>query len=140
MHEETVFTRVVSGDLPSYSVYEDDTTYAFLDIDPHAPGHTLVVPKTPYVRLQDIPKEEVLALFEVLWELITAVERGVDADATTLILNNGEAADQEIPHVHWHIVPRFEDDGTLIEYHPLVDRELTDEEMESLAAAIRDAQ
>lgn len=138
MSDETVFTRIVSGDLPSFTVYEDETTYAFLDTDPHAPGHTLVIPKTPYVHLQEIPKDEAVDLFGTLWELIPRIERAVDADATTLTLNNGGAADQEIAHVHWHIVPRFEDDGTLVEYHPLLDGKLTDTEMDSIAAAIRD--
>lgn len=137
MNKESTFTRIISGELPSHTIYEDETIYAFLDADPHASGHTLVIPKQPYERLHELPKEEAMHLFETLWELVPIIESAVEADATTLVLNNGPAADQEIPHVHWHIVPRFESDGTLVEYTPLIDGTLTKAEMDTIAANIR---
>ena len=137
MSEETLFTKIVAGEIPSYTVYEDETTYAFLDANPLAPGHTLVIPKEPYERLQDIPGEEAAELFGVLGEIAAAVEAAVGADATTVAVNNGEAAGQEVPHVHWHIIPQFAGNGAR-PIHALFDGvDLDDEEMAAIAEDIR---
>jgi histidine triad (HIT) family protein len=138
MSEETLFTKIVDGEVPSYTVYEDETTYAFLDVNPLAPGHTLVVPKKPYQRLNDMPSGEAADVFAVLGEIAEAVETAVDAPASTIALNNGEAAGQEVPHVHWHIVPQFEGEGRPI--HVMFDGvDLSDEEMSDIATRIRDS-
>ncbi|WP_254766203.1 HIT family protein [Salinilacihabitans rarus] len=107
----SIFTKIVEGEIPARVVYEDETTMAFLDANPLAPGHTLVVPKAEYERLNDVPPDVAADLYATLHELVPAVEEAVDADATTVAFNNGEAAGQEVPHVHGHIVPRFEGDG-----------------------------
>jgi len=138
MSEETLFTKIVEGEIPSYTVYEDETTYAFLDANPLAPGHTLVIPKEPYERLEDMPPATAADVFGVLGEISAAVETAVDADATTIAVNNGAAAGQEVPHVHWHIVPQFED-RTARPIHALFDgADLSDDEMERIASRIRD--
>ena len=140
MSEETLFTRIVDGEIPSYTVYEDETTYAFLDANPLAPGHTLVIPKEPYQHIQDLPEDVAADIGTTLTEVVPAVEAAVDADASTVAVNNGEASGQEVPHVHWHIVPRFEDDD-VGPIHALFDgADLSDAEMEDVAAAVRDAQ
>jgi len=138
MSNETTFTRIVAGDLPGYTVYEDDTTYGFLDANPVAPGHTLVIPREPYERFQELPPHIAADLTRAVQELVPAIEAAVGADASTLVLSNGPAAGQEIPHVHWHVVPQFEDETNLVEYRPMLDGHTTDSEMESIAAAIRD--
>lgn len=139
MSDETLFTKIVAGEIPSHTVYEDETTYAFLDANPLAPGHTLVIPKEPYERLQDIPRAETAEVFGVLGDLAEAVETAVGADATTIALNNGEAAGQEVPHVHWHIVPQFAGDRTR-PIHALFDGvELSETEMDNIAADIRES-
>ncbi|WP_254863909.1 HIT family protein [Halovivax gelatinilyticus] len=138
MTDETVFTRIVAGDLPSETIYADGTASAFLDANPVAPGHTLVVPNSPYRRLQEMPPEEASALLSTLYELVPAIERAVGADATTIVLNNGPEAGQEVAHVHWHVIPRFDDDGTLVEYHSLLEDGLDESERASIADAIRD--
>ena len=107
----TIFSQIIEGDIPARVVYEDETTIAFLDANPLAPGHTLVVPKDEYERLSDIPDDVATDLYATIHRLVPAVEESVDADATTVGFNNGEMAGQEIPHVHCHIVPRFEGDG-----------------------------
>jgi len=137
MAEETIFTQIVAGEIPSYTVYEDETTYAFLDANPLAPGHTLVIPKAPYERLDDMPREVAGDVFGTAATLAPAIQRAVDATATTLAINNGEDAGQEVPHVHLHIIPQFPEGGPK-SVHQLFDGvELSDEEMESIAAAIR---
>jgi len=140
MSEQTLFEKIVAGEIPSFTVYEDETTYAFLDANPLAPGHTLVIPKAPYERLQDVPAEEAADLFVVLGEVADAVEAAVDADATTIALNNGEAAGQEVPHLHWHVIPQFAGDSAR-PIHALFDgADLSEEEMEAIAGRIREGQ
>ena len=138
--EQTIFEQIIAGEIPSYTVYEDDTTYAFLDANPLAPGHTLVIPKHPYKRLNDIPAEEAGEIFGVISQLVDAVEDAVGADASTVAVNNGEEAGQEVPHVHWHIAPRFADDD-VGPIHRLFDgADLDDDEMEEIASEIRSDQ
>jgi histidine triad (HIT) family protein len=137
---ETLFTKIVNGEVPSDTVYEDETTYAFLDANPLAPGHTLVIPKEPYERLNEMPPEEAAEVFSVLGKIADAVEAAVDAPATTIALNNGEAAGQEVPHVHWHIIPQFED-GNARPIHVMFDgADLSDEERAEIAERIREQQ
>ncbi len=111
MPNDCIFCQIVSGDIPSRTVYEDDDIVAFLDANPLAPGHTLVIPKNHYETLGDLPDDEAEAVFGVLHALTPVVEDAVDADASNVAFNNGEAAGQEVPHVHGHVIPRFEDDG-----------------------------
>lgn len=138
--DRTIFEQIVDGEIPSYTVYEDETTYAFLDVNPLAPGHTLVIPKQPYERLNDMPPEEAADVFGVLSKIVPAVEAAVGADASTVAVNNGEEAGQEVPHVHWHIIPRFADDGAGPIHALFHGAELEDTEMERIASAIRDNQ
>ncbi|QLK24506.1 HIT family protein [Natrinema zhouii] len=107
----TIFSQIVEGEIPARIVYEDETTIAFLDANPLAPGHTLVIPKDEYERLNDVPEDVAADLYATIHRMVPAVEEAVDADATTVAFNNGEEAGQEVPHVHCHIVPRFEGDG-----------------------------
>ncbi|ELY64013.1 HIT family protein [Natronococcus jeotgali] len=107
----TIFSKIVAGEIPARIVYEDETTVAFLDANPLAPGHTLVIPREEYERLNDVPEDVATDLYATIHRLVPAVEDAVDADASTVAFNNGEAAGQEVPHVHCHIVPRFEGDG-----------------------------
>lgn len=107
----TIFSQIVEGEIPARVVYEDETTMAFLDANPLAPGHTLVIPKDEYERLNDVPDDVAADLYRTLQKTIPAVEEAVDAPASNVAFNNGEAAGQEVPHVHGHIIPRFENDG-----------------------------
>ncbi len=133
----TIFSQIVDGDIPARVVHEDETTFAFLDANPLAPGHTLVIPKAEHGRLNDIPVEEAADLYATIHRLIPAVEAAVDADATTVAFNNGEAAGQEVPHVHCHIVPRFEGDGGG-PIHAIAGEtpDLADDELDDIADAI----
>jgi histidine triad (HIT) family protein len=138
--DKTIFEQIIDGEIPSFTVYEDETTYAFLDANPLAPGHTLVIPKEPYGRLNDMPADEAGEVFGIISDLAPAVEAAVGADASTVALNNGPEAGQEVPHVHWHIIPRFADDD-VGPIHRLFDgADLDDDEMERIASDIRNEQ
>ncbi|SFS37049.1 HIT family protein [Halostagnicola kamekurae] len=133
----TIFSQIVDGDIPARIVYEDETTVAFLDANPLAPGHTLVIPKEEYERLNDVPDDVASDLYATIHELVPIVEDSVDADASTVAFNNGEAAGQEVPHVHCHIVPRFEGDGGGPIHAVAGDRpDLADKELDDIAETI----
>ncbi|WP_254762479.1 HIT family protein [Natrinema marinum] len=133
----TIFSQIVEGEIPARIVYEDETTVAFLDANPLAPGHTLVIPKDEYERLNDVPDDVAADLYDTVHRMVPAVEEAVDADATTVAFNNGEEAGQEVPHVHCHIVPRFEGDGGGPIHAVAGERpDLADDELDDIAADI----
>ncbi|MDT3433940.1 HIT family protein [Haloarcula sp. 1CSR25-25] len=137
MSEDCIFCGIVAGDIPGRTVYEDDTVLAFLDANPLSPGHTLVIPKAHHERLNDTPADVASEVLSVLHELVPAVEAAVDAPASTVAFNNGEAAGQEVPHVHGHIVPRFEDDGGRPIHALVSDRpDLSEDDLDAIEADI----
>jgi histidine triad (HIT) family protein len=111
MSDPTIFERIIDGDIPGHVVHKTEAVAAFLDANPLTPGHTLVVPREPYTRLRDVPPDVSADVFGAVRTLSPAIEDAVDADATTVGINDGTVAGQEVPHLHVHIVPRFEGDG-----------------------------
>ena len=109
--DDCIFCRIIDGDADARVVSETASTLAFLDANPLAPGHTLVVPKAHHRRLHDLSAEAADALFDEVYALTPRIEDVVDADATTIGINDGPAAGQEVPHLHAHVVPRFDGDG-----------------------------
>jgi histidine triad (HIT) family protein len=139
--DPTIFEQIVSGEIPGRIVYETDTVAAFLDANPLAPGHTLVVPKEPYERLDDLPDDIAADVWAAVQSLTPRIESVVDADATTVGVNNGPTAGQEVPHVHVHIVPRFEGDGGGPIHAVAGSRpDLSDDELDEIAADIEAAE
>lgn len=108
--EKTIFQKIVDGELPSYKVYEDEDTYAFLDINPNSKGHTLVIPKKPYVNIHDIPEETLSKVMLVVKKLSNVIKESLSADGIKIIMNNGEVAGQVVFHSHTHIIPRYIND------------------------------
>jgi histidine triad (HIT) family protein len=132
-----VFCRIVAGTASARIVRETETTLAFLDANPLAPGHTLVVPKGHHERLADMAHDLAADVFAEVRELVPRVEAAVDADGTTVGVNDGGAAGQEVPHVHVHVVPRFDDDGGGPIHRVTGARpDLSDDEMERIAERI----
>jgi len=141
MASKTIFEKIRDEEIPARIIHETETTLAFLDAHPLARGHTLVVPKEPYEHLQDLPADLSADLFETVHELTPVVESAVDADGSTIGINNGEASGQEVPHVHVHIIPRFEgDDSGPIHAIAIDSPDLSDEELDEVAAAIETEQ
>ena len=139
MSEDCLFCQIVDGEIPSHTVYEDDDVYAFLDVNPLAKGHTLVIPRAHHARLRDLPEADAAAVGAAIAKVSPAVEDAVDAPASSVAYNNGPEAGQEIDHVHAHVVPRFADDGAG-SFHTLFGgfADVDDDEMADLAEAIGD--
>ena len=132
--DDCVFCRIVSGRAPSRKVYEDEGYVAFLDIQPFSRGHTLVCPKRHGETIWDMDEEEITGLFRVAFRVSKAVVGAVSADGFRFVQNNGEAANQVVPHVHVHVIPVMMDDkgkyGGRKAFSP--------HEMESTAESIRE--
>jgi len=110
---ECIFCKIVRGEIPATKVLEDQLNLAFLDIRPRSPGHTLVIPKKHYEKLEDMSQQEAKELFGFIHKLIKVVTRAVNAQGYNLGINNGKVAGQEVMHVHFNIIPRFHDDKGL---------------------------
>lgn len=96
----TIFTKIIEGKMPCYKVAEDDNFFAFLDINPNAKGHTLVVPKKEENKIFDLPKEDYLALMEFSYQVAKALEKAVHCERVGM-----SVVGLEVPHVHVHLIP-----------------------------------
>jgi len=105
---ETIFSKILRGEVPCHRVYEDEHVLAFLDIGPLSRGHTLVIPKEQVETLDALSDEAGAAIGRVLPRLCRAVQRATGAPAYNVLQNNGSLAHQAVMHVHFHIIPRYE--------------------------------
>ncbi len=104
---ETIFSKIISGEIPCHKVYEDDEVLAFLDIGPLSRGHTLVIPKEPAPTLDKLSDESAAAIGRVLPRLARAVMAATGASEFNVLQNNGTLAHQAVFHVHFHIIPKY---------------------------------
>ena len=109
-HKECIFCKIVAGAIPSAKVYEDEDTLAFMDIGPVVKGHTLVVPKEHHNPITHTPVETLSRLIAVVQKVAQAQIAGLHADGINVSQANGKVAGQIIPHIHFHVIPRFADD------------------------------
>jgi histidine triad (HIT) family protein len=110
---DTVFAKIVAGEIPCHRVYEDDQVLAFLDVGPLSRGHTLVIPKEAVETLDALSDETCAALGRVLPRICRAVLKATGASAYNILQNNGVAAHQAVMHVHFHIIPKYADGSGL---------------------------
>ena len=116
---ETIFSRILSGEIPCHRVYEDDHVLAFLDITPLSPGHTLVIPKEAAPTLDKLSDASAAAIGRVLPRIARAVMSATGATAFNVVQNNGVEAHQAVFHVHFHIIPRVDTRGLGIGWEPM---------------------
>jgi histidine triad (HIT) family protein len=135
-----VFCDIVAGRSPASVVYRDDSCVAFLDTCPVNPGHLLVVPVRHATYLADLDPDAGRALFATAQRLSRAIRRsGLKAQGVNLLLADGEAAGQEVLHVHLHVLPRFDEDGFGHRFPPHYGQHPPREELDANARAIRHA-
>ncbi len=102
----SIFTKIINGEIPCEKIHETDNTIAFLDIAPYIFGHTLVVAKREEARLENLPPAEAAALMNFMQEIAKAVSQAYGGCDYNAFLYNGPDAGQEVPHLHFHIIPR----------------------------------
>lgn len=109
----TIFTRIISGEIPCHRIHEDEHVFAFLDIAPLSRGHALVVPREERAMLHELSDASAAALGRALPRVARAVMAATGARHYNILQNNGALAHQAVPHVHFHIIPRFADGSGL---------------------------
>ena len=129
--DPSIFTMIIEGEIPCHKIYEDDLVFAFLDINPFSPGHTLVVPKEATRTLDKLSDESAEALGRVLPRISRAIMRATGAEEFNVIQNNGPNAFQSVFHVHFHIIPKTASGGLVLHWNA---QDLTDGE--AMAAKI----
>lgn len=113
-----IFCKIIAGEIPSHRVLETPAAVAFLDVGPLAEGHVLLVPRRHAERLEQLPAEDMADLARSLPALAGAIARATGAAGLNLLQNNGIAAGQVVPHVHFHLIPRREGDGLGYRWNP----------------------
>lgn len=109
MSADCIFCKIAAGELPSRKIYEDSDTMAFLDIAPVTKGHTLVIPKEHHDPISKVPEELLKKLILTVQKIACAQFKGLKADGMNIAQANGKTAGQLIEHVHFHVIPRYDD-------------------------------
>ena len=109
--ENCIFCKIIKGEIPCHKVYEDDNVLAFLDITAHAKGHTLVIPKKHAETLLDIDDDQLQELFLAVKKVTQKLKEKLSPDGFNGGWNNGQVSGQSVPHLHIHILPRYQGDG-----------------------------
>ena len=128
-----IFCDMISGKRPYHEIYHDSNIIAILDKYPIDKGHSLVITKKPYEKLTDMSNQEVAELFSKIPKIANAIIKATNADAFSIAQNNGKAAKQIIPHVHIHVIPRYDATGTLWTKRKI----MNDDELSELAEKIK---
>lgn len=115
---DSIFSKIIRGEVPSHKVYEDDFVIAILDTGPLSEGHTLVIPKEPAETIDQLSDDHAAAIGRVLPRICRAIMKVTGASAYNILQNNGRDAHQAVDHVHFHIIPRFKDRGENVHGKP----------------------
>jgi histidine triad (HIT) family protein len=110
----SVFSRIIRGELPCAKVYEDELVYAFMDAGQVNPGHVLIATKKPFETLMDADEESAAAMMRAALRIAKAVQQAFQPDGITLLQANKPAGWQTVPHLHLHVLPRYENDGVAL--------------------------
>lgn len=116
--ENCIFCKIAAGEIPSNTIYEDDSFRVILDLGPATKGHALVLPKNHYADLFEIPEDVLADAAKVAKKVAGTMKEKLSCDGLNLVQNNGEAAGQTVMHFHLHIIPRYANDGQHILWKP----------------------
>jgi len=113
---DCIFCKIAAGHIPSVKIYEDENVLAFLDIGPLSEGHTLIIPKKHYAKVDECPAEMMSQVGAVLPKVAKAVFGGMESEGYNVLCNNGRASGQLVEHIHFHIIPRNAGDGVFTQW------------------------
>ena len=132
-----IFAKILRGEMPSFKVYEDEKTYAFMDVMPQADGHTQVIPKFPAMDLFDLDPDYVAAVALTVHKLAPAVKRAFKAPGIMIMQLNGAEAGQTVFHLHSHIIPRFNGIDLAMHARKMADFDLLKQHAEWIKAELK---
>lgn len=131
--EKNIFLKIINKEIPANIVYEDNTSMAFLDINPNTKGHTLVIPKKSSKNLYDINDDDLSDVIKVVKKVALAQQKALGAKGVNISMNNEEIAGQEVFHSHIHVIPRYVENDYILGKHI----EVSKEEMEEICEKLR---
>ena len=133
---DCIFCKIINGEIPCYKLAENERAIAFLDIMPVTKGHFLIVPKKHYEFAEEAPPELMANIMSLAVSLASAAKKSLNFDGVNFLVNSGRRAGQVVPHVHLHVIPRYEDDAI---HWPWPAGNLSQEQADELIKSIRNA-
>lgn len=127
---ETIFTKIINKEIPSVELYSDSICTCILDINPIEKGHTLVISNKVYPFIEDSDEKEWLHIMKIVKKVSEKLIKTLPCDATNIVINNGKASGQEIPHLHVHVIPRYK--NTDLAFKPIKKYTYLNNEMQEL--------
>lgn len=116
---DSIFSKIIRGEIPAHRIYEDEHVIAIMDINPLVEGHCLVIPKEPAESMAELSDTAAAGLGRVLPRVVRAVQKATGAAACNILQNNGAQAGQEVMHVHVHVIPKTDSGGLQKEWSPI---------------------
>ncbi len=131
--DNCIFCKIIAGEIPSHTIYEDEQFKVILDVGPATRGHALIIPKNHYANLYELPEEMAADAMKLAKKLMIKMTEKLHCDGFNVIQNNGEVAGQTVFHFHMHLIPRYKEDGEILKY---IAGEPGSEELEQIRKAI----
>lgn len=128
-----IFCKIANGEIPSKTLYEDEEFRVILDLRPATKGHALILPKSHYKNLYELPEETAANVMKLAKKMATTMTQKLECHGFNLVQNNNEVAGQTVFHFHMHLIPRYEDDNQRITWKPM---EPTQDELEAIKKQI----
>jgi histidine triad (HIT) family protein len=139
MSDQCVFCDIVHGTAPASFVYQDDTVVAIMDIQPITQGHMLVVPREHAVLMTDINEPAAMRTFKIARRLAAVARHTLGASGINILVMDGEAAYQDVPHFHVHVIPRYPRDGFGLTFPPTYEKAPARAQLDAIATALHNA-
>ena len=132
--DNCIFCKIANGEIPSATVYEDDSFRVILDLNQAIKGHMLILPKEHFANLYELPEETAAAAMRLAKKLAMAAKDTMDIDGLNLLQNNGEAAGQSVMHFHLHVLPRVKGDDSFPAWN---EASVSSEELAEIAETLK---
>jgi len=133
---ECIFCKIIDGEIPAIKVLDEEPVVAFMDINPSSKGHMLVVPKNHAENIFEIPESDLATLIKAVKRCAGAAKDALRAEGVTILQLNGKASDQIVPHLHIHVIPRWENDGLSVSTWEMKPGDM--EEIQEIALKIKE--
>ncbi len=114
--DNCIFCKIIAGEIPSYTLHEDEKFKVILDVGPAARGHALILPRDHYANLYELPEETAAEAVKLAKKMMIQMTDKLKCDGFNILQNNGEAAGQTVNHFHMHLIPRYKNDGEILKY------------------------
>lgn len=114
--DDCIFCKIIAGEIPSQTIYEDEKFKVILDVGPATRGHALILPKNHYANLYELPEEDAAEAMKLAKRMMIKMTEKLKCDGFNVVQNNGEVAGQTVFHFHMHLIPRYRNDGEILKY------------------------